>query len=66
MSPPREVVFEDAHFGAVSFTGRDNSKREVVEQGEQTVEIQHSCGSTQTHRTVVVEVCCSIYLLWTY
>lgn len=49
-------VFEDANFGAVNFLSKEEHKRQVVSEGDQTREILVDCCSTQTKSTSTSEV----------
>lgn len=49
--------FQDAHFGAVNLSSKEEYKRQTVSQGGQTREIEVDCCSTQTRVLATAEVC---------
>ena len=53
MTPP---LFQDADCGTVNILSNEESKRDMVSQGDQTREIQLDCCSTQTRSTATAEV----------
>ena len=53
MEPP---VFQDARFGAVTFSSDAESKRQMVTEMEQTSQIEVACCASQTLSMAVAEV----------